>query len=272
MKTLQRVFIAVLCAIGLSVPVMPANAGVVPINYGDNAYNLSLCNAETDSFSFEGNVGDRVVAFVTIYYDYGGNCSRGWCGFDLAAEIKDSDGVMVDHQTSAVNNNWCDITLRLRLDDVRLTKTGQYILTIHDSNYYGGGVFSLYLQRVSEPAQVNEMLVTGNQFIKSIASVGTVHTYTFNAIAGDSVTVGMTKYANSGGNLIPQLELYSPDGRILDRLGTGFLTKRYLAVAGKYTLLALSSTKETGTYVIAFNSNPTPTVPVTWGSIKTMYH
>lgn len=264
MKTFSCCLAMAAAVLLLSAP--PADSRTEPIQFGQTLVGRSICGG-VDSIFFVANPGDRVLVSMTVCADVGGACSPGCCCFDQYLGLFDAQGGLVAETSTGPNYNSCGWTVRLNLSDVLLIVGGTYTIVLHDTNGRGGGYYSMYIQRVSQPT-LTDTLHVGDDWLERIDSCGQVKSYAVNVEAGHHVLATMTKAEQ--GYIDPVLELYDAQGRSQVLPGNGVIDFSP-TTSGTFTLLAYSALNQIGTYRIAFGMSSTPTVKHSWGQLKILY-
>jgi hypothetical protein len=124
-----------------------------------------------------------------------------------------------------------------------------------DQDYFTGGSFALFIQRVNEPLG-SQALNDGADQTAFINSCGQINTYHFEAQAGDRIQLSVV--AGSKRGVYPKMELYDPDGCFLDEAqgydGSGYhipppgLIQLAASKSGTHTVLVRSLFNDQGAY------------------------
>jgi hypothetical protein len=169
------------------------------ISYGTTGVGHIGIAGEMDSYTFSASAND----VVTVRMD-GGSLY-----FNPQVELYSPDGTLLQRVAG-----YGTTTPSARIDTVRIPRSG--ICTILAMDRWGDriGPYGMSVQLVSAPGS-GQLITYGTSKQGDISIKGQMDSYTFSASANDVVTVRM-----DGGTLYfnPQVELYSPDGTLLQRV------------------------------------------------------
>ena len=213
------------------------------ISYGETIA-CSIDSNETDSYTFAGNINDRVIARVQIT---SGN-------IDPSLQIDAPGGTCA---TSTIFN-----LLELNC----ILPTGG-IHTIHVSGSSGQtGGYNLHLQRSNFPA--NQTAIAYGQTLSGhITTAPEMDVFAFTGSSGEKVI--LRKQVTSG-SLDPHLRIYNPDGTLLCSDNTIFNQLEInctLAVGGLHMIFAHGDDGQTGGYNLHLqrSNDPTNQIPIAIG-------
>lgn len=228
---------------------LPRALAQTEITYGENRVGSLSCGywdkTPVATFSFTADENDRFVAIVTQCSDFGGVCNEVACFcFDQCIAVLDSDGNSIMSNCGPRGNNTGQ-RYRTRVQDT-LFESGTYSITVTDGDRTGEGSYTLFIQRTNNPDRA-EPLFSGDELAITLATCGSVDTYTFDGLKGQVADLMM---APNTGSISPRLELYDPLGRSIALPGNGTIHAS-LPRNGTYTVLAYSAVHETGTYDIS---------------------
>ncbi len=183
---------------------------VVTVFYGKTTDDFGLHSGETKedkisfagemrSYKFWGNAGDTVTILMgTKEYS-----------LDPQIDLQSPDGMI----TTAWG--WDSAVLR----GTHLTQTGTYTVICRDHMGTHAGEYGITLIKIpGEPNYSGDKdpdggILLPDQLVKgTLGTVGDMDAWTFTAKAGDTVTILM---GTSDYSLDPQVELYSPDGKLV---------------------------------------------------------
>jgi len=142
--------------------------------------------------------------------------------------------------------------------DRQLTLAGTYMLVVRDystSDVYTGS-YNLVWQRLNSPCGATP-IECGQVLSNSIGAVGEIDFYTFEASAGDNVTVRANKVSGTY-YFTPNIELYAADGKRLIEGRYGVVDQKALPVNGTYTVIMRDYRLTTGQYLLTWHriNNP----------------
>jgi RHS repeat-associated protein len=198
------------------------------ITYGQAINDNLTPYGDQDSFTFQGQAGDRVTAFETDSALY------------LSLRLTKPDG-----------SSWsCDFNYyNCQVDDVLLPEDGTYTLTV-DGRDNATGPYTLYLHWHNDPATTIPIF-NGQTKNGNITLPGERDGYTFTALAGDVFSVNARR---TSGYLDPELRVYAPDGsRVASAWGypQATITDTIAPVSGSYVLLlGDDGGEESGAYTV----------------------
>ena len=245
---------------GLFIQRMVNPENFVPINYGETLTGTISTFGDVDTYSFSGNVGDKVILRLTE--------NSGSPSFLLEpfAELYDSAG---DLLLSDADNGQAQIEFTLPAD-------GSY--TILASDAYPGddtGNYGLFIQRIVNPG--NTITINyGETLTGTISTFGDVDTYSFLGNEGDKVILRLTESSSSPSFLLePFAELYDSAGDLLlsDSDNGQAQISFTLPADGSYTILASDSYPgdDTGNYGLFIQRmvNPDSAIIINYGETLT---
>ncbi len=224
--------------------------GTPTIQPGDNILTSLNCR-ETDVFTFEGLIGDRIVINVTECSDFGGVCGSACFCFDQCVELRGPDGSILAVNCTPLENNNASNRLRTRVGEEVLPSDGLYEIVIRDANNAGRGTYSIFLQRTNNPGRTTPLL-PGDELLVTMNSCGEVDSYELLVAEGERLQLQMT---TESGALDPRLELYDDLGRAVELPASGSID-RIIRRNGVYTLLARSRVDKTGVYRLSMSLEP----------------
>jgi uncharacterized protein YfaP (DUF2135 family) len=226
-----------------------------PIGFGQTLSANISAPADMETFIFNAQAGDRVLVATTLT---GGT-------LDPQLRLYGPDGTLTcsRYSTGGV----------VEINDCPLPTTGAYTLLINDFGDIKLGDFSIYLQRLNDPANANE-LAFGQMVSGTITQPAEMKTYTFSAKVTDRIWIGT---ATTSGGLDPYIRIYRPDGTLLcSSYGAtgGFLEINNCSVplTGAYTILAADfGLTEPGSYNLSLQrlNNPERYSPISLGQTIT---
>ncbi|MFX1501936.1 MAG: hypothetical protein ACFFDH_13315, partial [Promethearchaeota archaeon] len=189
----------------------PENATAMA--FGTNYYgSISLLGA-ADTYTFIANVGDMILVRM-------GKISGTYFESDL--RLYSPTGTELISGSNEIS--------------YALPQNGKYTLLAHDSEGDSGS-YNLIAQKVNNPN--NSILVElGKTISAGISFPGGVNSFTFSALAGDTVLIRIREI--SGTNFYPKIRLFSPSGTELSNDWDADFAEitYYLPNNGKYTILA----------------------------------
>jgi hypothetical protein len=209
-----------------------------PIQPGENL-NRDVgggCGSFTTTFTFSANADDVVFIRVLRCLDFN-DCG----GSQPCVQLNQGSNVITPRICAS-----SEVLIRQKLPF-----NGPYSI-IYSEDGRGTGRYNFFLQRVNNPGRA-EPLSSGDDQLAFLNGCGEVDTYTFKARAGDRVKINMTRA--EVGNVVPRLELYDDQGRVLEAAGTSTID-RVLTSSGTFTVLAYSNGTETGSYRISLTVVP----------------
>ncbi|MEE8347118.1 MAG: hypothetical protein V3S20_07210, partial [Dehalococcoidia bacterium] len=214
----------------------PANA--TPISYGDTASGSIDPSAEMDAYTFNGSAGDIVLV-------------RMW-SWGPVVRLYTASGTELARDQGGVGSSFAHVLdYTLPSDGTYTVLAGRWISTV-------GGVYSLHLQRVNNPANATPISY-GDTASGTINPRAEMDAYTFTGSAGDIVLVRMWSWA-------PEVWLYDEDGSYLTGakggVGSSFahVLDYTLPSDGTYTILA-GRWQETGGYSLHLQRVNNPANP-----------
>ncbi len=145
-----------------------------------------------------------------------------------------------------------------------LTNGGTYTLLVRDDGIIETFNYTLCVVKIPgpnypEPGEGNDRLLIGERRAAQIVA-GDLDAYSFLAVAGDSVTLQVTRMSGSGVNLV--LQLYAPNGTLLtNRIGSTAARIHIPCVSqtGNFTVVCRDDGLiESFGYVISLSQSPGP--------------
>ncbi len=220
--------------------------------------------AQSNSYTFSANSND-VVDFTVV-------TTSGKLSVDL--KLYDPNGSQILEAYNSPGYG-CTGAAVLEANNVKLSLTGSYTLLVKDCADTNTGNYTMFLQRVNNPAGVASFPF-GQTQTGSIGSITQSNSYDFNANAND--VLDFTVIATSG-KLSVDLKLFDPTGsQILEAYnspGYGCTGAQVLesnnvklSLGGVYTLLVKDCTDtDTGgyTFFVQRVNNPAGVLPLTFG-------
>ena len=189
----------------------PGNATTMA--FGTNYYGSIAMLGAADTYTFIANVGDMIIIRM-------GKISGTYFESDL--RLYSPTGTELISGSKEIS--------------YALPQNGKYILIAHDSEGDSGS-YNLIAQRVNNPN--NSILIElGKTISAGISFPGGVNSFTFSALAGDTVLIRMREI--SGTSFWPEIRLLSPSGTELSNdWDDSFAEITYLLPNnGDYTILA----------------------------------
>jgi hypothetical protein len=186
--------------------------------------NGAIVLGDLDQWTFTASPGDHITLQVTEL--------TGGANFTPMIELFSSNGAR-----KAVAQNASAATL-----DVAIEADGTYTVLVSDANKTGAGTYRLHLTRGTIAPPGSNVLTNGATFLGSIAPAGTTNSWTFAASAGESIVVRAGE-TTAGSTLTPHLQLYGPNGVLLDSVSG--------AAAAEVTTRATNS----GTFTVRVRDN-----------------
>ncbi len=213
---------------------------------------------DLDMWSFTGNVGDSIQLRV------------GATNLVPQIDLYGPDGTLVQTAPTAPPSG----VIRDAVISQRLTTGGSYTVVV--SSYYlansatTAGTYALSFAQAPGPLQISANdeggPLTNGKKHSGIIDVGDLDMWSFTANSGDNIQlrVGAT-------NLVPQIDLYGPDGALVQTAPTGppsgvirdAVISQRLTTGGAYTVVVSSyylanSATTAGTYALSFAQAPGP--------------
>jgi hypothetical protein len=239
-------------------------------NDGQQTGNYSLCLQRTNnpvgarSFAYGQTLQDtlRTQAQMKVYSFTAANemvsvlLAASW-NFGSQVELYSPAGALLQRVYSGSG-------FSLRLDTVRLA-SGNYSIFVLDNDGQQTGDYGIHLQRITTPAQ-SRLLTYGQTLQDTVRSRSQIKAYMLTGAASDIVTVLIATSWNFG----PQLEIYSPQGRLVRRIyaGSGFsirLDTMTLGSSGIYSIFVLDNDgQQTGDFGMHLQrtNQPSPRRPL----------
>jgi YD repeat-containing protein len=191
------------------------------LHYGDTVAGAIDTPGEVNLYSFNGTVGERVLALVVS--------SPGGIP-DLKVRILRPDGTQL-----CADDAIRDVEIQCSLD-----ASGLHTLSVENPAGAASGGYGLHFQRIVSPGNSTPIRF-GDTLPGSIAFIAELDAYTFSASAGDSVIARMGLTA--GVPFSPKLRIFRPDGsEICSAQSNGYETLMEVFcrvdASGPYTLLA----------------------------------
>jgi len=170
-------------------------------------------------------------------------------------EIRDPNGALILAENQL---------LRCRIRSERLSLGGLFSIAFGDSGQFEqfrSGSFSAFVQRVNRPVRT-KTIHAGDKVRGFINRSGDVNTYTFEAKAGNRLSLQVSQHTEQG--IGPHVEVYDPQGELFevaekfDRTGIGIAEPvqidTYAEHSGLYTVLVSDYFRDkTGGYRISLN-------------------
>lgn len=187
---------------------------------------------DLDGYTFEAAAGD----IVTILMSETGDCG----GFDPRVELIEPDGTRTYYSTSSRSS--ADF-----IDAKKINQAGTCMIIAREYNGYQTGYYNLSIVKspgTDANGSDNKIIsLTAGQLQTGSIAKGQLNGYTFNASAGDVITVLMGKMIDYYG-FSPQLDLIEPNGTRTYYTGAeaALINAKKLTETGKYMLIARSST------------------------------
>jgi hypothetical protein len=186
---------------------------------------------DLDGYTFEAAAGDVVTILMSETGDYG--------GFDPRVELIEPDGTRTYYSLSSRTS--ADF-----IDAKKISKAGTCMIIAREYNGYQTGTYNLSMVKtastdLSEPVN-SPVLLTAGQLATGVIEKGQLNGYTFNASAGDIITILMGEMIDCYG-FSPQLDLIEPNGTRAYFTGSesAVINAKKLSETGTYMLIARSS-------------------------------
>ena len=169
----------------------------------------SLAAGEMHTYSFTASADDSVTILMSQtshVYDYGE-------GFEPYLELHAPDGTVL-----AVNSGADAATIQ----SVRVPRNGTCLILAREKDGFDAGDYGLSLVKIPGTVTVNDPNggpIEPGGYKKGRIEAGDMDAYTFTASAGDSITILMSQSSqiyDYGEIFEPLLELYAPDGTVVD--------------------------------------------------------
>ena len=219
-----------------NIPLCPSG-----ISYGETI-ECSISSNETDTYTFDGDAGDRVVARLQIT---SGNI----------------DPVL------SIDNPLCTSSTIFNLLELgcTLTSSGTHTINVSGSASQTGG-YNLHLQRSNNPAN-QTAIAYGQTLSGNITVAPEMDVFAFTGSTGDHVIVRMQI---TSGSLDPFLRIYNPDGSQLCTGNTIFNALEInctLATDGLHMIFAHGGDGQTGGYNLHLqrSNNPANQTAIAYG-------
>jgi DUF971 family protein len=201
--------------------------GSSTITYGQVVRDTLRSQAMIKAYTLAGSAGEIITIRMTASW---GNRPQ--------FELYNSDGTLVTRVIAGGLSG----SLSVRLDTLRLIRTGTYSLFVLDDDGLDKGSYTIFCQRTVNP--VGGRQISHLQNIKdTLANKAEIKAYWFRGTTNEIISILMTA---SWGNR-PQFELYTPDGNLLTRVTAGGLSGSFslrldtlrLKTTGTYSLFAM---------------------------------
>ena len=197
------------------------------ISFGQTLPGSIPTAAKMDSYTFAGNVGDKVLVRM------GQSSGTLWPGL----RVYGPDGSKLCQADSGDS-------VTTEIATCTLTSTGTHTILAYGSYGYEGftGGYYIYLQRLNNPGSPGSISY-GQTLPGSIPSPAEMDTYIFAGHAGNLVSLRMIQ---TSGTLWPRLRIYGPDGvKLCQADSSDSVTTKIAACTltstGTHTILAYSS-------------------------------
>jgi hypothetical protein len=241
-KSMGRIFIVVIAVLILiSSTVRAAIEPVVQCNpeptnmliaYGDIVTCSTEAVGDADTFRFSGSMGESIQIELL-----------GTKSFGLGLSVSDPNGIVI---VSGGTNNGAYLPIR----GLKLEKTGTYTIVITGHGGVATGEdYTFFVERGTPPPSSVLAVKYREPIIGELNPIGDVDALSFQANAGDVITVSTEGVAHS-----TNINLYAPDGTLTVGVFIGELNQ-----TGTYTLLIGSLVfKQVGEYTITIFCNAGP--------------
>ncbi|MGE3166936.1 MAG: hypothetical protein AB7O52_18685, partial [Planctomycetota bacterium] len=213
----------------------PQPCNVIPIQCGQDVAATIADRAEQHFYSFDAQAGDTIS--LVLWQTGGSNFTAHG---DLYGPTSGCAAMLVDLNGET---------------QIDLLETGQYTLRVHASSFYYTGTYALEFNTLAPIARQCGVtpIVCGGNVSATIAARAEQHFYSFDAQAGD--TISLVLWQTGGSNFTAHGDLYGPSSLPtalhVDLNGE---TQIDLPETGQYTLrVHASSFYYTGTYALEFN-------------------
>jgi len=163
------------------------------LSYGETIDCSISAPGETDTYTFAGTSGERVIARMV---DTSGT-------FTPQIKIYKPDGGLLcsahgDPAETSPENNQCS-----------LTSDGIYTILADDYNSTGTGNYNLHLLRTANPVNATQ-IAYGQTASGSVDMAAEYDAYVFTGAPDDEVVIRALD--TSGGSFYPKFKVYNPDG------------------------------------------------------------
>jgi trimeric autotransporter adhesin len=219
-----------------SVPILPGEYKTGKIDIGD-----------LDGYTFYANAGDIVTICMGETVDYG--------GFDPQVELIEPDGT----RTSVSGTT---STTFVAINAKKINTSGNCLIIAREKDGYQTGLYGLSMVKKPGTGEAipdnNAITILPGEYKTGCIDKGSLDGYTFDANAGDVVTVLMGKVADYGG-FAPQVEIIEPNGVRTYVTGTdsAAINAKKITQSGKYMIIARSNNGSyAGTYGLSMVKNP----------------
>ena len=203
-----------------------------------------------DFYTFDANAGDVVTILMGKITDYG--------GFNPMIELIEPSGTNI-----LAYNSGSQVAV---INAKQLAQSGTYTIVAHGEGWVSSGKYGLSLIKnpgtiVNDPEDDSVQILSGEYKIGFIDK-GDLDGYTFDANAGDFVTILMSEIGDKGG-FEPQVELIEPNGTRTSTYGTNSTTiiNKKINQFGTYTIIAREKDGyQRGFYGLSMLKNPSTDV------------
>ncbi|MCL4177030.1 MAG: hypothetical protein KJ072_04705 [Verrucomicrobia bacterium] len=201
----------------------------------------SITVGDLDLWTLEADAGDRIV--VTIGELGGG------AGFTPRIELMGPDGARLGSDAGGVAARF----------DIQAAAGGTFTVLVSDAERVGAGTYALRLARMPAdfqvPAEDEGGVTTDGVNHDGSITLGDLDSWTFEAEAGDLVTVQVTELSGGAG-FEPLVEVVDPSGdqRGVGRHASSVALEVAVVEAGRFTVLVSDANKSgAGTYRLTVN-------------------
>ena len=215
---------------GSGTPVCPGG-----ISYGETI-ECSIVSNETDTYTFTGNINDKVVIRVQIASGH----------FDPSLHLDAPGGICKD---STIFN-----LLEL---NCTLTSGGTHTISVSGSTGQTGG-YNLFLQKSNDPAD-QTAIAYGQTLSHNVTIAPEMKVFAFSGSSGDHVILRMQI---TSGSFDPNLRIYNPNGSLLcsdDTIFDLLELNCILTTDGLHTIFAYGDSNQTGGYNLFLQKSNDPT-------------
>jgi hypothetical protein len=227
-------------AYGLSIQRVNNPSLAEPLAFGETFPASIDVVGEFDTYTFDAVEGDVIVVRMSTTSIY----------LDPSISIYDPEGTWLGYWTKAGPE-----TLEFLINPI--PKTGRYTFLPRDDHWNDIGPYTITVLRTNNPGKTKPMNF-GDTLSASLAYPGEVDVYSFDALAGDKVSI---RLSTTSIYLDPFIQLLTPDGfafwiwYLQSGPGTIEIQPDPLPVTGTYHVLVLDSGDgiDTGPYTLSIN-------------------
>ncbi|MEM7164579.1 MAG: hypothetical protein AAF581_03905 [Planctomycetota bacterium] len=210
--------------------------GVQAVSCGQNVTSTIAVTSEQHFYAIDAQAGDTISL---VLWQTGGS------NFTVHGDLYAPGGATVPLATDLNGENQIDVT-----------QTGTYTLIVHASTFYYTGNYSLEFSTIAPLTNQCDVqaIACGENVASTIAATAEQHFYTFDAQAGD--TMSLVLWQTGGSNFTVHGDLYGPGATTTPLAGDLNGENQFdITQTGTYTLGVHASTfYYTGNYSLEFNT------------------